>query len=179
MDSVSPDTPSTCRLLEQVRNGDARALDELLTRHRPALHAFVAARLDRPLRGRLDPSDVVQEAQMEVARRMSDYLDRRPMPFHLWVRKTAYERLLNLRRDHRQAARRSVEREVGLPERSSLLERVVTLTGAPVATLQWDVRLKDERGQSILAGTGDTPEAALQAAIDQGSASIARADGAA
>ena len=51
------------------------------------------------LRARVDPSDVVQEAQMEVVRRMDDYLKRRPMPFRLWLCKTAKERLLNLRRD--------------------------------------------------------------------------------
>src|SRR5262245_39986818 len=38
----------------------------------------------------------------------------------LWVRKTAYERLLNLHRAHWASARRSVRREVRLPERSSL-----------------------------------------------------------
>jgi RNA polymerase sigma-70 factor (ECF subfamily) len=43
------------------------------------------------------------------------------MPFHVWARKTTYERLLNLRRDHRHRARRSVDREVALPDRSSLL----------------------------------------------------------
>ena len=45
-----------------------------------------------------------------MARRLADFLARRPMPFHLWARKTAYERLLNARRDHR-ADRRDVGRE--------------------------------------------------------------------
>jgi RNA polymerase sigma-70 factor (ECF subfamily) len=53
------------------------------------------------------------------------------MPFHLWARKTAYERLLNLRRDHRKRARRSVDREVGLPDRSSLLLARPFLAGGP------------------------------------------------
>jgi RNA polymerase sigma-70 factor, ECF subfamily len=38
----------------------------------------------------------------------------------VWVRRRAYERLLNLQRDQRRA-RRSVERDVALPEGSSLL----------------------------------------------------------
>src|SRR5436309_14582922 len=121
MTQVRPDSAETSALLEQVRRGDRQALGRLLDRHRPGLRAFVEARLDPRVRARLDPSDVVQEAQLEVARRMEDFLGRRPMPFHLWVRKTAYERLLNLRRDHRERARRSVDREVGLPEGSSLL----------------------------------------------------------
>jgi RNA polymerase sigma-70 factor (ECF subfamily) len=118
---VQPDSAATRALLEQVREGDRKALDQLLTRYRPDLEVFVDHRLDAQLRARVDPSDVVQETQLELVRRLHDFLERRPMPFHLWVRKTAYERLLNLRRDHRQRARRSVDREVPLPERSSLL----------------------------------------------------------
>jgi RNA polymerase sigma-70 factor (ECF subfamily) len=114
---VRPDSAETCALLEQVREGDRRALDLRLGHHRPVLRAFVEARLDPRVRARLDPSDAVQEAQLEVARRMDDFLARRPMPFHLWVRKTAYQRLLNAQRDHRRRARRSVDREVALPGR--------------------------------------------------------------
>jgi RNA polymerase sigma-70 factor (ECF subfamily) len=58
---------------------------------------------------------------LEVFRRLRDFLDRRPMPFHVWLRKTAYERLLMARRQHVAAAQRAVGREVPLPDRSSLL----------------------------------------------------------
>jgi len=118
---VKPDSAQTRGLLARIVDGDAHAVDELLTRWRPPMQAFVDFHLDAELRARLDPSDVVQDAQMEVERRMDDFLKRRPMPFHLWVRKTAYQRLLGLRRDHRQRQRRSVHREVPLPDRSSLL----------------------------------------------------------
>jgi RNA polymerase sigma-70 factor (ECF subfamily) len=117
---VKPDSAETCGLLEKVRTGDRQALETLLARHRANLLAFVEVRLDARLSARIDPSDVVQEAQLEMVRRMDDFLKRRPMPFHLWARKTAYARLLDLRRHHRRA-RRSVEREAILPDRSSLL----------------------------------------------------------
>jgi RNA polymerase sigma-70 factor (ECF subfamily) len=42
------------------------------------------------------------------------------MPFRLWLRKTAYERLLMIERHHVDAQRRAVGREVALPDRSSL-----------------------------------------------------------
>src|SRR3954453_19087356 len=121
MAEVRPDSTQTRGLLERVGRGDRRALEALLARYRPGLHAFIDFHLDPRLRARLDPSDVVQEAQLEVARRVGDFLRRRPMPFHLWVRKTAYQRLLNLRRDHLRRGRRAAGREVPLPERSSLL----------------------------------------------------------
>jgi RNA polymerase sigma-70 factor (ECF subfamily) len=63
----------------------------------------------------------VQETQLDAFRRMDDFLERRPMPFRVWLRKTAYERLLKLRRRHVETAQRSVDRELGLPDRSSLL----------------------------------------------------------
>jgi RNA polymerase sigma-70 factor (ECF subfamily) len=56
-----------------------------------------------------------------VARRIKDYLMRKPMPFRLWVRKTAYERLQDLQRHHLKRARRTVTREKPLPDRSSIL----------------------------------------------------------
>ena len=114
-----PDSEATVRLLDRAAAGDRAAVNDLLERTRDGLRALVRLRLDRALRARVDPSDVVQEAQAEVARRLPDYLARRPMPFHLWARKLAYQRLANARRDHR-ADRRDVGREAGQPEQSSV-----------------------------------------------------------
>jgi RNA polymerase sigma-70 factor (ECF subfamily) len=150
MPEVKPDSAETCGLLERIAGGDRQALERLLEHFRPGLHAFVTARLDPRVRARMDPSDVVQEAQLEVVRRMDDFLRRRPMPFHLWVRKTAYERLLNLRRDHRRRARRSVDREVALPEHSSLLVARPFLAGAPSPSQQLAAReVADRVGRAV------------------------------
>jgi RNA polymerase sigma-70 factor (ECF subfamily) len=119
MPQVKSDSVRTQGLLELIAAGDANALEQLLLRFQPELVAFVEFRLDPRLRGRFNGSDVVQEAQLETVRRMDDYLKRRPMPFHLWIRKTAYQRLLNLQRDHRRRAKRSVDREVLLPATSA------------------------------------------------------------
>jgi RNA polymerase sigma-70 factor (ECF subfamily) len=120
MDEVRPDSAETQRLLEQVRAGDPRAFDRLFARHRLYLHRVIGFRLDPRLRPRLDPSDVIQETQLEAFRRLPDFLERQPMPFRLWLRKTACERLLMARRQHLAAGRRSVAREVPLPDASSL-----------------------------------------------------------
>jgi RNA polymerase sigma-70 factor (ECF subfamily) len=120
MDVAAADSAETTDLLQNASQGHGDACEQLLARHRPELRAFVEVRLDARLRARLDASDVVQEAQLEALRRFPDYLKRRPMPFLHWLRKTAYERLLMLRRQHFGAARRSVGREQALPDRSSL-----------------------------------------------------------
>lgn len=135
---VQPDSAQTSAWLEKLGRGDKSALGRLLAHHRDRVRAFVEVRLDDRIRARLDPSDVVQETQLEVIRRMDDYLRRRPMPFHLWVRKTAYQRLLDLRRDHRTRQRRSVDREVAFPQDSSLsLARpVLGRSSSPSSKLQ-------------------------------------------
>jgi RNA polymerase sigma-70 factor (ECF subfamily) len=131
------DSAETNRLLDAVRAGEPSAFDRLFARHRGTLRRFVAFRLDPRIQARLDASDIVQETHLEAYRRMSDYLQRRPMPFRIWLRKTAYERLLKLRRNHVDAARRSVDRELGLADRSSLLLAGSVLPGgsSPVQRL--------------------------------------------
>src|SRR5262245_59053792 len=118
-DQPRPDSEETRSLPDRAAAGDPEAPGDLMARHRAALRRFVDLHLDPAVQARLDPSDVVQEAHADMARQLPDYLARRPMPFHLWARKTAYNRLLNARRDHR-AARRDVRREATAPDSSSL-----------------------------------------------------------
>jgi RNA polymerase sigma-70 factor (subfamily 1) len=118
---VPPNQPDSQQILEQVRAGDPDALDRLLAQYRPYLRQLVELRLDPRLRARVDPSDVVQEAQLEAARRLRDYLRDTPLPFRLWLRQLAQDQLVRLCRRHLGAARRAVGREVALPESSSLL----------------------------------------------------------
>src|SRR5882724_9855822 len=115
------DNAELCELLQQVRAGDRGALDQLLALHRSYLLRVVELRMDQKMRARVDPSDVVQEAQLDATRRIEDYLRREPMPFHLWLRQTAYENLLRLRRRHVEADCRSVNSEIPLPDSSTAL----------------------------------------------------------
>src|SRR6516165_3806464 len=140
MVQVQADSAETSDLLEDIAKGDRQALDRLLQRYRPRLYAFIEHRLDPRMRSRLDASDVVQEVQLEVTRRMDEFLGRNPMPFHLWVRKTAYERLLKLQRAHLRRARRSVDREVALPDHSSLLLAQPLLAGGSSPSQQLAAR---------------------------------------
>jgi RNA polymerase sigma-70 factor, ECF subfamily len=123
MVEVKPDSEETRRLLERIQAGEREAVEELFARHRPWLRHLVELRLDAPLRGRLDPSDVVQEAHLEAFRRLPDFLERRPMPFRLWLRKTLKERLRMIERQHLEASRRAVGRELPLPDSSAPLAR--------------------------------------------------------
>jgi RNA polymerase sigma-70 factor (ECF subfamily) len=161
MPEVKPDSEQTRALLERIGQGDRQALDRLLARYRPDLQTFIDYHLEPALRARVDPSDVVQEAQLEVVRRMDDFLERRPMPFHLWARKTAYERLLNLRRDHRVRARRSVDREQPLPDPSSLLLVRPLIDRSASPSQQAQARERAERISQAVAELGEADRAIL------------------
>ena len=162
MARIEPDSRETQALLEQVAGGDEQAYAALLERHRPRLLDFVDAHLDPQLRARLDPSDVVQETQIEAMRLLPDYVRRRPMPFRLWLRKTAYQRLLMLRRKHIEAARRSVQREIQLPDRSSLVlaQNLMAPSGSPSARLD-----REEMAQRMREALDQLPQADREALL--------------
>jgi len=101
-------------LLARVRAGDQHALAELFNRHRERLRRMVRLRLDRRLQGRVDPSDVLQEAYLDIARRAPEYVANPVMPLYLWLRFLTGQRLLALHRHHLGAQMRDAGCEVSL-----------------------------------------------------------------
>jgi RNA polymerase sigma-70 factor (ECF subfamily) len=106
-----PEQPQVDPLLEQARHGEAEAVERLLTVHREPLRRLIGVRLDPALAARLDASDIVQEVLLEAHRRLPDYLKNPAMPFHLWLRHIAKDHIIDAHRRHRQAQRRSLDRE--------------------------------------------------------------------
>jgi RNA polymerase sigma-70 factor (ECF subfamily) len=88
-----------------------RALLDRLAKHRDPLRRAVELRLDPALARRVDASDIVQDVLVEANRRLRDYLKDPAMPFHLWLRHLAKDRLIDAHRFHRKAQRRSLDRE--------------------------------------------------------------------
>ena len=120
MAEVPIDSGASRDLLRRAHAGESHAFEELFAAYRAYLRQFVELRLDPKLRSRVDPSDVVQEAQMEAARRLKGYVEGPPVPFRLWLRQIAFDRLCKLHRRHVTTARRAAGREQPLPEESSL-----------------------------------------------------------
>ncbi len=104
------------RQLERVRGGDRNAVGTLFEGHRVRLERLVALRLDRRLRGRVDEADVVQDTFLEAAGRVDDYIERPTVPFFLWLRFLANQRLQALCREHLGVRKRDVRREVPINE---------------------------------------------------------------
>ncbi|MEQ8791382.1 MAG: sigma-70 family RNA polymerase sigma factor [Pirellulaceae bacterium] len=106
-----PTSDDTQELLDGARGGDDDAVNQLLDRHRDALRRMVQMRLDHKIQRRVDVSDVVQDVLVEANRRLATYLQDPVMPFHLWLRQIARDRIIDAHRRHRASARRSVDRE--------------------------------------------------------------------
>jgi RNA polymerase sigma-70 factor (ECF subfamily) len=98
-------------MIEDAARGDEGAVRGLLEAQRGRLRRMIAARLDRRLAARLDPSDVVQDTLVDAARRLPDYLRDRPIPFHAWLFRLAADRLARTYRDHVVSAVRGIGRE--------------------------------------------------------------------
>ncbi|MCP4512550.1 MAG: sigma-70 family RNA polymerase sigma factor, partial [Fuerstiella sp.] len=93
------------------KNGDADAVNILIERHRQAVRRLIEMRLDNAVTRRVDASDVVQDVMFEASRRLADYIQNPIIPFHIWLRQLAKDRVIDMHRRHRVAQRRSVDRE--------------------------------------------------------------------
>ena len=82
--------------------------------HHSRLRRMVALRLDARLHGRIDPSDVLQDAYMHAARALPGYLQHPEVPFFVWLRRLAGHRLGRVHREHLGAKMRAAGREVSL-----------------------------------------------------------------
>ena len=144
-------------LLRRLRAGDAGAAAELFQHYRGRLRRMVRLRLDRRLQGRVDPSDVLQEAYLDLARRVPEYVADPRLPFFLWLRLLTGQRLLMVHRQHLGTQMRDVGHEVSLfngplPQASSaslaaqLLGRLTTPSQAAVRA-EMQLRLQEALNQ--------------------------------
>jgi RNA polymerase sigma-70 factor, ECF subfamily len=140
-------------LLCRARVGDPRALADLFDRYKGRLRHMIRLRLDRRLAGRLDASDVLQEAYLEADRRFAEYLRDPSIPVFLWLRLVAGQKLTDLHRHHLGAKMRDARMEVllhrgALPQASSvslaelLLGRLTSPTRA-AKRAEMQLRLQD------------------------------------
>jgi RNA polymerase sigma-70 factor (ECF subfamily) len=150
---MASDGSEVADLLRRAAAGDAQAVDDLFARHRDRLRAMVRLRLSRRLQGRVDPSDVLQDTFLEVSKHFADYARDPKLPFYLWLRYIAGQKLIAVHRRHLGAQARDAGREVSLhrgalPQATSaslaaqLLGRLTTASGA-AARAELQVRVQE------------------------------------
>jgi RNA polymerase sigma-70 factor, ECF subfamily len=101
-------------LLNRAKAGNEAALAELFDGYRKRLRQMVRLRLDRRLQGRVDPSDVLQEAYLEASRRLPSYSEKEDLPLFLWLRLVVGQKLTDLHRHHLGVEQRDASRDVSI-----------------------------------------------------------------
>jgi RNA polymerase sigma-70 factor (ECF subfamily) len=119
------DSELTRQCIERAAAGDGESWRKLLRRHHDRLRRMVELRLDSRLQGRIDASDVLQDAYLDASERLPDYLQQTEVPFFLWLRSLVGTRLSKIHRHHLGTRMRDARREVSiyrgsLPEASSV-----------------------------------------------------------
>lgn len=114
----------TTDLIRKSLAGDETALAALFDRYRPRLKRMVLLRMNARVQQRVDASDVLQEAFIDRAQKLEEYVKDPKIEFFLWLRLVTGQRLAMVHRKHVHAKMRSVDREVSInrgrvPEASS------------------------------------------------------------
>jgi RNA polymerase sigma-70 factor (ECF subfamily) len=105
-------------LLRRAANGDAEGWSKLVSGYQDRLRRMVAFRLDQRLQGRIDPSDILQEAYIEAWKHLADYLREPTIPFFLWLPGITANKMRELHRHHLGTRMRDAGREVSLYRRT-------------------------------------------------------------
>lgn len=94
------DLESSFELIQRAKNGEAPALDALLSRYRPRLNRWCSGRLPRYARDFTDTEDVVQEALMGLVRTFETFDYRGEWSVQAFLRRAATNRIRDELRKH-------------------------------------------------------------------------------
>jgi RNA polymerase sigma-70 factor (ECF subfamily) len=106
--------PASDRPIDALLRGDLTARGELLDRHRSWLALLARLQIDGRLRGKLDPSDVVQQTLLEAHRDLDGFRGRTAGELAAWLRGILAHVLAHEFRRFEGTMRRDVAREQSL-----------------------------------------------------------------
>ncbi len=103
--------------LEILRSRDPderrRLLAEFFGRNEKRLRSMVDLRLDANVRGRIDPSQIIEQARAEASRRIDEYARAPRIPLFLWLHSITAQKLRDAHRNL-AASRNDARREICL-----------------------------------------------------------------
>lgn len=150
-------------LVKLAKAGNQDALAQLFSQYKRQLRTMIALRMDANLKGRLDPSDVLQDAWVDVARKLGNY-DPASMSFFVWLRLVASERLIASHRQHVGTQKRDPRRELrqqnlnatSLSLGNFFVDKLTSISGKAIkaeqhAKLQSVLDQMDEHDREVIA----------------------------
>lgn len=147
-------------LIRRASEGDETAQNELFSAHRDRLQRMIRLRLDRRIQGRLDSSDILQEAYIDVFRNLPRYVEAPSTSFFIWLRNVVGLKLVEVHRRHLATEKRDARRDVSiyrgaLPAVNSLslaAQLLGQLTSPSQGAVKTEMRV---RLQEVLDGLDD------------------------
>jgi RNA polymerase sigma-70 factor (ECF subfamily) len=91
-------------------------MGQLLTLYRNYLTLFASTQLQRRLRRRCSPSDIVQETMLQAHRHFAQFQGESEQEFLAWLRQVLLSSLSHFVERHILAAKRNIRREVSVEE---------------------------------------------------------------
>src|SRR5262245_11021067 len=121
-------------LLKRARGGDPDGLSELLEMYRNYLRLLARTQMGPGLRGRLEPSDLVQEALLEAHRDFQRFAGLSEKELLVWLRRILVRNLMDQVKHHQAQVRdyqRQQSLEAMLEGSSHALERALAAGSSP------------------------------------------------
>ena len=153
--------PTEAELEKRLMAGETDSLAVVFEFYRNRLRTAVNLRIDKRVCGRLDPSDVIQEAFLTAARELPGYIADPKATIFVWLHGLTTRRLSDLHRDHLATGMRAVNREAaslqgagGFPDSGLVLSELV----ADSLPSPSSVVLREERKQQVLDGLAELDE---------------------
>jgi RNA polymerase sigma-70 factor, ECF subfamily len=131
--------------VQQLIDRGEEALGELFVKYRPRLEQMVDFRLDAKLRGRIDPSDVAQEAFLRMATRLENFIEENAVSVYVWMRSQTYQALIEIQRKHswkKRDPRQEIHRQKG-PKGDSSIPVAEALVGQLTSPSQAAVKAEE------------------------------------
>lgn len=124
-------------------------LSQFFVEYRARLKRMVEYRMDARLTGRVDASDVLQEAYIDAVRRVGHFVQSdESVSLYLWLRQITEQSMIDIHRRHFRAKKRDVRRDISIDrdtsERSSDLPRSVQLPSNHTSPSLKAIRLEQE-----------------------------------
>jgi RNA polymerase sigma-70 factor (ECF subfamily) len=111
------------KLLDEARRGEAEPLGRLLELYRNYLTILATTQLDRKLRRRMNPSDLVQETMLGAHRDFSQFRGGSEQELLAWLRQILINCLHHAIETHVKAKRRDVRCEISIEQVSAAVDR--------------------------------------------------------
>jgi RNA polymerase sigma-70 factor (ECF subfamily) len=110
-------------LLSKAKDGEKDCLGQLLQLYRNYLTILAATQLDRKLRQRMNPSDLVQEAMLAAHCDFAKFRGSTEREFLVWLRQILINCLHHAVDTHVRAKMRDVRREISVERANAALDR--------------------------------------------------------